>query len=367
MVNPRHLQEVVMSRPNRNEQFPPGVVSFVHCVQRCVRRAFLCGKDPLSGKSYDHRREWIRGRLEQLAAVFGVDVLGYAVMMNHFHVQLRSRPDIVELWTDEEVLIRWHRLCPGYRLFGLAPSPSPEELERLKQTGADKIAELRKRLSNISWFMKELSEPIARAANAEDGCTGCFWEGRFKCHKNLDICAILCCQLYLDLNPIRAGIAATPEESHYTSARDRILAAQGIRMSSASLPGGEPVPRDAWLSPLLLTGNPPSDPQISNSGVRASDKGFLEMGLDRYLQLLDWVGRQTHPEKAGKTPEEIEPILERLGIPADHWCEYVHRFGKIFRRAAGNPAAMQQDAELNGHKWAVGVGKARSFYKTSAA
>ncbi len=84
-------------------------------VQRCVRRAFLCGKDPLTGKSFEHRRGWIRNRLELLASVFGIDCLTYTVMSNHLHVVLRSRPDVVKEWSDDEVARRWWRLFPKRR------------------------------------------------------------------------------------------------------------------------------------------------------------------------------------------------------------------------------------------------------------
>ena len=79
-----------MARQARGEYLDPSEVQVVHAVQRCVRRAFLCGRDPLTGKSFEHRRQWIRDRLEFLASVFGVDCLTYTVMSNHLHVVLRS-------------------------------------------------------------------------------------------------------------------------------------------------------------------------------------------------------------------------------------------------------------------------------------
>src|SRR5487761_2061610 len=197
-------------------------VGVYHCVARCVRRAFLCGKDAVTGRSFEHRKEWIRKRLEKLAGAFGIDVCGYTVMSNHLHVVLRIRPDLVQDWPEEEVAARWWKVFPQrFDVKGYPVEPEPEDLQAIIQNSA-KQAERRKRLASLSWFMRCLCEPIARQANREDDCTGRFWEGRFRSQALLDDAAILACSVYVDLNPVRAGVAKTPEESEYTSARDRI-------------------------------------------------------------------------------------------------------------------------------------------------
>ncbi len=109
---------------------------YYHCVSRCVRRAFLCGEDPVSGKSFEHRREWVETRLLQLAEVFAIDICAYAVMSNHTHVVLHVDTESVQRWSLQEVVERWHRLFSGTLISQafLANKPLHEsQLEELKQ------------------------------------------------------------------------------------------------------------------------------------------------------------------------------------------------------------------------------------------
>ncbi len=102
-----------MARRNRAEVVVADEVGVWYCVQRVVRRAFLCGVDPLSGNSYDHRRNWTRDRRESPAAFFGVEIAALAVMSNHLHVILRNGPDVVAPWSDQEVARRGLADFPG--------------------------------------------------------------------------------------------------------------------------------------------------------------------------------------------------------------------------------------------------------------
>ncbi|TWT97220.1 hypothetical protein Pla100_23700 [Neorhodopirellula pilleata] len=86
-----------MARLNRAEIFDPRAVAIGHLYSQTVRRCFLMGDDPVSGKNFDHRKVWIENHLQQLSAFFGIDLLGFAILSNHFHLILRSRPDVVAM------------------------------------------------------------------------------------------------------------------------------------------------------------------------------------------------------------------------------------------------------------------------------
>ena len=183
----------------RNDIFDPTSVGVYHCMSRCVRRAYLCGEDEVTKKSFEHRRELIRNRLCQLTEIFAIEVIGYAVMSNHYHIILRNRPDIAAKWSLEEIAERW---------LSVFPPKSRERKEFLVEKryveaiigGPERIELFRTRLSCISWFNRCMNEYLACVANAEDDCTGRFWEGRFKCQRVEDIKATLACAAYVDLN-----------------------------------------------------------------------------------------------------------------------------------------------------------------------
>ena len=384
-----------MPRTPRIEVFDPSEVCLVHVTQRCVRRAFLAGKDSVSGKNYEYRREWMRRRLEALAAVFGIDVLAYAILSNHLHLVLRTRPDVIASWSDREVAERWLKLFPGRRLDEYLGQPTENDIESLARD-SERIELIRLRLGDVSWLMRSLCEPISRMANREDNCTGRFWEGRFKAQRITDEAGLLACAMYVDLNPVRAAMAATPEESQHTSAYDRIKGSRGERVSSVAVDlkpltreqaaseiktssaaerkqraaarrrgSGRKIRRDAWLAPLTVSERGGSAVPDSRPGLRASDDGFLTMSLAEYLELLDWTGRQGRVDKRGKIPAEMAPILTRLGIDGGMWCDLVWNFKRYFGGRAGSPSSMKSAAERESRRWYRGQAAAKECFVAS--
>lgn len=319
-----------MARLLRAEVFSPDEVAIVHVMARVVRRCFLLGTDSLTGKCHNHRKGWIEAELKLLAADFGIDLLCYAVMSNHFHLVLRSRPDVVENWSDTEVSRRWLRICPMRRG---AKEPTESELDSIRNNPV-KLKTIRRRLSDISWWMKLICQRIAQRANRQDQETGRFWSGRYRAVRLMDDESILACAAYVDLNPIRASIVETLEQSKFTSAKTRIEALK-IAASAERNAINTEQPMDSFLSPVEL--DPRSKvPQLhANKTVhRASDKGFLNMSTAAYIELLDWTARQIAASQQGSTPESAPAIFQRLSIEPATWCALVGNFGRLFRTTA---------------------------------
>ena len=217
-----YVEGGAMARLARVEAFAPDEIATIHVMNRVVRRCFLMGIDEFTGKNYDHRKAWVESELKRLAAGFGIDLLNFAILSNHFHLILRSRPDVVATWDDAEVARRWWMLCPVRKAAdGRAAEPSEPELNSIR-LDADKVKTIRSRLSDVSWWMRLLSQRIAQKANVEDQIAGKFWQSRYRAVRLIDDEAILACAAYVDLNPIRAGIAQTIEDSQFTSARLRL-------------------------------------------------------------------------------------------------------------------------------------------------
>ena len=292
---------------------------YYHCISRCVRRAFLCGKDVHTGFDFEHRRQWIVDRIKLLCSAFSVDLCAYAVMSNHYHLVVKINADATKHWSDEEVAKRWLQVFTGPVLMHRYLAGIELTSGELKCV-ADLIATWRERLADLSWFMRCLNEPIARMANAEDHCTGRFWEGRFKSQALLDARAVLACMAYVDLNPIRAAMATNPEESVYTSIQERIRQ-----------------PDNGCLAPFS----------------EQSDEG-LPFSLKDYLELVDWSGREIKNHKRGYIPATTPTILRRLQMDAAPVLGYLAKNGLPSPSAIGPIVKLRAFAESVGRKFIKG-------------
>lgn len=288
----------------RSEKINLNATTYYHVMSRCVRRSFLCGYDSASQKDYSHRKTWIVSRLKFLSSIFAIEVCAYAVMSNHFHLVLHVNDKMVKNWTHKEVVERWKLLCP--------------QNAKLYQHLTAKVELWRERLESVSWFMKFLNEYIARAVNAEDEVRGHFWESRFKSQALLDHEAVLSAMVYVDLNPVRAGIAKTPELSDYTSIQERIKCLTTNSTSSTRDRNNQPIS----LKPFIVEKRRP---------VNA-----IDFELKDYLELVDITGRVFREDKFAATiPEELPSILSRLAIQPNRWFQLVKGISGQFAYAIG--------------------------------
>ncbi|WP_373650870.1 transposase [Schlesneria sp. DSM 10557] len=354
-----------MARLARAEVFAPDEVAVVHVMNRVVRRCFLLGTDSLTGKNYDHRKGWIEDLLKRYAVCFGIDLLGFAILSNHFHLILRSRPDVVATWDKAEVARRWLLLCPLRKDdHGNPLEPNQAELDFI-QNDPRKLEIIRLRLSDIGWWMRLLCQTVAMRANHEDHEIGRFWQSRFRAVRLLDEAALVACAAYVDLNPIRAAITDRLETSDYTSVQRRLQTQQNqsefrntVSPSDSSPTESKPSRRsvkktddartkqlstaDQFLAPLPLDErNGKTGPVASCTGARCSDKGFLPMTQESYLRLLHWTAKQLPREQRGRTSPELKEVLSKLDLNANAWLALVRKFGRLFYNVAGRPQTIE--------------------------
>ena len=324
-----------MARP-RHELVSLDDTPYYHCVSRCVRRAFLCGDDPYSGRDYSHRKNWVKERLAALSDVFAIELCAYAVMSNHYHLVVCVDREQARAWSESDVIERWLRLFKGPLV--IQRYVSGITLSSVEKARVLDIAdEWRKRLSDISWYMRCLNEHLARRANAEDECTGRFWEGRFKCQALLDEAALITAMTYVDLNPIRAGLARDLVECVDTSVEQRLRGIMGDVDDNPSIP-------------------------LKNFSEMKDDVRGIPFNVQDYLALVDWSGRAVRIGKAGAISSETPPILNILGINPDEWLPTVTALQRRFELVIGSPRRMRQRASITGRAFYRGYRVAQKFY-----
>lgn len=243
----------------------------------------------------------------------------------------------------------------------------------------DEIAEkYRARLHDLSWFMRMLNESIARHANAEDEVTGRFWEGRFKSQALLDEQAILSAMTYVDLNPIRAPMADTPERSEFTSVAERIgeltrapsavsatTTSPAASLLAATPAAGAPDSLVALCSETRLASLPkrPLMPFDATARLRAA----IPFALDDYLELVETVGRCMRSDKRGAIPIQTPKLLDRLGITPDQFITCATSLMRQFGSAVGAPANLLQLCAARQIKYLRGMAAARGMFERKAA
>jgi REP element-mobilizing transposase RayT len=262
---------------------------------------------------------------------FAVELASYAIMHNHLHTVLRSRPDLVEQLSDYEVAERWVCIFSSNMDF---PNKQDHAKINLIASSPEYIHKIRERLSSLSWFHRCLNEYVARRANFEDSCTGRFWEGRFKCQKLEGANSVIAASVYVDLNPIRAGMAKDPASSDYTSIQDRIAACRED------------------CSPVLF-----SQPKL----LPISELSDGILNEYEYIELVDQAGRAVVDGKH-RISEKVSCVLDRIKIKTEHIRTVALKLGSSFGYFIGPKINMQTFAQRNGLSRILGVKVAEAIF-----
>jgi REP element-mobilizing transposase RayT len=311
----------------RRHLVDPNHAGTFHCINRCVRRSWLCGIDAYLDKSFDHRKSWVEQRIFELGGIFACGVYSWAVMSNHLHLVVHMSPETSNKWSAEEVAERWVKLYPA-RTPELCAQKAAAIVDNVKV-----VAEFRSRLTNLSWLMKSLSEPIARRANAEDKVTGRFWDAGEKCRIEP---AQSQNNLFVFL-PVRANIASGISTSRYTS----------IKASN--------------LEVLRDQSKADAPPLMPLNGVKSLNVPTLTQA--EYIDLVDFTGREIHSGKRGKIEASEPRALRKLGLDKYHWTRRVNGIGSGYWRVVGELEELIDKANEMAQRTLFGTGLARILSK----
>jgi hypothetical protein len=284
-----------------------------HCISRIARSL------PSLQSNNGLTKNWLVNRIRELSEIFAIRVGGHAIMGTHFHLLLRVETEEAAELTAVEVARRWAKVCPPKdrkrRIL------RDEELEFwVDEMAKDKnwVESRRQRLQDLGWFHKFLKQPLAALVNKLEGKSGTLFQGRYKSIAVIGMRALLNVCIYIDLNPVAAGIVSLPEQGEHTSFR--------LRFENAIKCSGLPGLVDDFVKCKI---NPENSAYaehnlwllaIENPTLCGNSKigMFDDLTLIQYFLLVDEAGRVP---RAGKVSisKEVIAILERLGLDHQTW------------------------------------------------
>jgi REP element-mobilizing transposase RayT len=200
-------------------------VGFFHCLSRVVDRRFILG---------DPEKEAFRRILRQCETFYGLNVLTYCIMSNHFHL-LVEVPEPREL-SEEEALARIAALYPAKFVAGLR-----HDLDAFRKAGLEASAEalldsFTRRMWSLSNFMKSLKQRFSSFYNRGHERTGTLWEERYRSIiVEGEDRALLTMALYIDLNPIRAGLVTDPADYRFCGYAEAVGGGSAARSGLSAL------------------------------------------------------------------------------------------------------------------------------------
>ena len=310
---------------------------------RCVRRSFWL--NPHEDGVSECRRGWIVAMLEKLERIFAIDVCSYAIMTNHYHLVLAVNLSAAERWTERDVIERRAQLYKPTKLI-------ERYLDNKDLTKAERaelpalVKQWREQLVSLSRFMAKLNQTIARKANMEDEHTGHFWQGRFESKALIEPGSVLTAMNYVDLNPVRAGMAYDLESSAYTSVQQRLRE------------------KNNQPTTAIMDGKVCEAPRLAPIDLESEDSPPVGMTEQQYLDFVYYNGLMAHPTKKGRIrpSQEQEEVLDKMNIDSKHWPDLQRGFEGLFRYFVGSGEAIKKAGKVIGTPGVHGVGAGRRFF-----
>jgi REP element-mobilizing transposase RayT len=342
-----------MTIPRKN-QIDLTETRFYHCISRCTQQCFLLGEDEYTKRNYDHRKTWVITQLNALCSVFAIQVCAYAVMSNHYHLVLYVQSERVSEWSDDEVILR-SETANTLRASGRFLTQEEKDALALKLHTEEEIEQMRKKLFDISQFMAGMNQYLSRRANLESNRKGTFWDRRFNSVSLLDDAAVLSCMAYVDLNPVRAGMAKSLEEADFTSIQDRLRAHvkadnTAVVVESNVTSVFETTLQQPKLFPQLL-------PFATNNA-----KSPLPCSFEDYKNLVEWTGQQLREGKASLLQQvaissELQTMLRKVAISPEHWLHNTKSAEAQYARVMGSFETLKNWAKKKGLEWVRGMAR----------
>lgn len=322
---------VIMTRA-REEILDTSRPGTYHLITRCVRRERLLERG--------ERKALLCRGLASWLGHMAIDLLGYSVMGNHVHLVVRVRPDVVAEWSAVEVARHALAVLPVRSGPGLEPLAVTPALVERYAGNARWIAQQRTRLRSPSWLLRLVKQEVARRANADDGCTGHFWEKRFTSVALLDPAAVLACLVYVDLNPVRAGLVRDPVQSAFTSIRHRHARAVGAGRSAVDA-------EDVELGRRLV-----AMPQCAPVDGWSKDMPRWSISESDYLAVVQESARATAGNARHLSGTALA-LIQSMRLEPQAWSATMGRGGSMGGSVIGGPDAKANWCRVVGQKWAA--------------
>ena len=403
----------------RKEIVDPHVPGYYMVSQRVVRGLRLTGVEPETGRDFTYRQRKLERRIGDLAGLYSIEVAEFTCGADGFDLLVRTRPDLASKLSDEEVVRRMLRRSE--KQLDLKPAPSDEVVREVVADGV-RLGKLRARISNLSQFMGDIDEAMARDVNRESGGAdrdvplGRLWHGRFQSVRVLDAPALLLAATHLETKKVVDGEASSLETAENCSVALRRRTSRGPALQDGTLQHGtlqegtlqEGTPQEGTLryegSPeATLRDGAFSNPSTSDEPLRggesavsrrpgpSSDVGrspdawllpfgdatekvafmtqeefesgpYLNVSNGEFRQLLSWTLGQTQASQATRQTSmtaDLVSLFARFRIRVEVWIEAVLNFRRWYRTAIGLGDALKAFARRLGVAWLAGQGRRR--------